>query len=96
MYGSTHQLYAFNKIVKISFSSTVETNAATWIHFTGLHFTRRLAVEGVHRESLLIDIYHLLAVVRIQMYQFVLLEPHKVQRMFWLASNNAQTVFRAE
>lgn len=93
---STHQLHALHKAIEIRFGRAIETNAAAWIHLAGLQFSRRFTVKRVHGESLLINIHHLLAVVRIQMYQFVLLETNKVQRMLGLAANDAQAVLRAQ
>lgn len=88
-----YQLYALHKIVEITFGGTVKADTTTRIHFAGLKLPRRLAVKRVQGEVLLVHIHHLLAIVRIQVDEPVLLEADKVQRMLWLSTNDAQAVF---
>lgn len=92
----THQLNAFHEVVKITFCSAVEPDAAAGIHFTRLQFAGRFAMKGVQREIFLIHIHHLLAIVRVQMDESVLLKANEVERVLWLPPDDPQAVLRAQ
>lgn len=77
--GLAYQLDALHKAVEITLGGAVEADAAAWIHLARLQLPRRLAVERLQREVLLVHIDHFLAIVRIQMNEPVLLEAYKVQ-----------------
>jgi len=92
----THQLHALHKAVEITLGGTVKADATAGIHFARLKLSWRLAVERVQGKVFLIHIHHLLAIVRIQMDEPVLLKAHKVQRVLGLSPNDAQTVLRTQ
>lgn len=66
------RLHGGDEALEVGARLTVEADAARRVQFVQLEFARRATVEGGRREVVGVNVDHLLAVVRIEVDEFVL------------------------